>query len=218
MIQLATPQQREPARETELAPLLSTMHTNMGHASSGGSSLSVSWSTMRLCVYYLLLYFFTVVYNIANKRVLNVLPLPATMAVVQLFLGIPLFLPLWIAKPPSHFSSLSPAAVMKVSVAHALGNLATIYSLGNPHDLGMILVPGTYNGLQKYSFYPRIHFTGAVNAGMSGGPTVDAAGKVVGVNVASAGNQLGFLVPADALQALLQRFLQDGEVADFKQQ
>ena len=86
---------------------------------------------MRLCVYYLLLYFFTVVYNIANKRVLNALPLPATMAVVQLFLGIPLFLPLWIAKPPSHLSSLSPAAVMKVSVAHALGNLATIYSLGS---------------------------------------------------------------------------------------
>ncbi len=24
----------------------------------------------------------------------------------------------------------------------------TLYSLGNPHDLGMILVPGTYNGLQ----------------------------------------------------------------------
>jgi serine protease Do len=95
---------------------------------------------------------------------------------------------------------------------------ATIYSLGNPHDLGMILVPGTYNGLQKYSFYPRIHFTGAVNAGMSGGPSVDAAGKVVGINVASAGNQLGFLVPSEALTALLQRFLQQGEVADFKQQ
>ena len=58
---------------------------------------------------------------------------------------------------------------------------ATVYSLGNPHDLGLIVVPGTYNGLQKHSFYPRIHFTGAVNAGMSGGPTVDAAGKVVGV-------------------------------------
>lgn len=83
---------------------------------------------------------------------------------------------------------------------------ATLYSLGNPHDLGMILVPGTYNGLQKYSFYPRIHFTGAVNSGMSGGPTVDASGKVVGVNVASAGNQLGFLVPAGALSQLLVNY------------
>lgn len=95
---------------------------------------------------------------------------------------------------------------------------ATLYSLGNPHDLGMILVPGTYNGLQKHSFYPRIHFTGAVNSGMSGGPTVDATGQVVGINVASAGNQLGFLVPANALVALLQRHQQQAEPIAFKQQ
>jgi hypothetical protein len=82
---------------------------------------------------------------------------------------------------------------------------ATIYSLGNPHDLGMIVVPGTYNGLQKFGYYPRIHFTGAVNSGMSGGPVVDSAGNIVGVNVASAGNQLGFLVPVKALNELLSR-------------
>jgi len=82
---------------------------------------------------------------------------------------------------------------------------ATIYSLGNPHDLGMIVVPGTYNGLQKFGYYPRIHFTGAVNSGMSGGPVVDSVGNIVGVNVASAGNQLGFLVPVKALNELLSR-------------
>lgn len=87
---------------------------------------------------------------------------------------------------------------------------ATIYSLGNPHDLGMIVVPGTYNGLQKFSYYPRIHFTGAVNAGMSGGPVVDAAGNIIGVNVASGGNQLGFLVPVKALNDLLARYRQLG--------
>lgn len=93
---------------------------------------------------------------------------------------------------------------------------ATIYSLGNPHDLGMILVPGTYNGLQKYSYYPRIHFTGSVNSGMSGGPTVNADGQVVGVNVASGGNQLSFLVPADALQRLVNRYQQHGKAENFQ--
>ncbi len=82
---------------------------------------------------------------------------------------------------------------------------SSIYSLGNPHDLGMIVAPGTYNGLQKFSVYPRIHFTGAVNSGMSGGPVVDANGRVVGVNVATGGNQLGFLVPVQALSDLLAR-------------
>ncbi len=95
-------------------------------------SYLISWSAVRLVVYYFLLYFFTVVYNIANKRVLNAIPLPATVAVVQLFLGIPLFLPLWFMKPPGNLlQSHSPVPLMQVSVAHALGNLATIYSLGS---------------------------------------------------------------------------------------
>lgn len=80
---------------------------------------------------------------------------------------------------------------------------STLYSLGNPHDLGMIVVPGTYNGLKEASFYDRIHFTGAINPGMSGGPTINEQGQVVGINVATAGNQIGFLVPVDKLQALL---------------
>ncbi|MFT4993186.1 MAG: serine protease Do [Paraglaciecola sp.] len=79
---------------------------------------------------------------------------------------------------------------------------STIYSLGNPHDLGMIVVPGTFNGLKKNSFYQRIHFTGAINPGMSGGPVVNPQGEVVGVNVATAGNQIGFLIPLEKLQAL----------------
>jgi hypothetical protein len=79
-----------------------------------------------------------------------------------------------------------------------------IYSLGNPHDLGMIVVPGTFNGLKKSSFYQRIHFTGSINPGMSGGPVVNARGEVMGVNVATAGNQIGFLIPLAKIQALLK--------------
>lgn len=93
-----------------------------------------------------------------------------------------------------------------------------IFSLGNPHDLGMIVVPGTYNGLKDSSFYDRIHFTGAVNPGMSGGPTVNAEGKVVGINVATSGNQIGFLVPLDKLNALYGRYqLRGTPVENFKQ-
>lgn len=81
---------------------------------------------------------------------------------------------------------------------------ATIFALGNPLDLGMTVVPGTYNGLTDHTFYERIHFSGAINSGMSGGPVIDADGDVVGVNVATAGNQIGFLVPASKLEALLR--------------
>jgi len=80
-----------------------------------------------------------------------------------------------------------------------------LFSIGTPLDLGFTIVEGTYNGLLGASLYEKIHFTGSINPGMSGGPTVLANGRVVGVNVATAGNQVSFLVPAKFVQALLQR-------------
>lgn len=80
-----------------------------------------------------------------------------------------------------------------------------IYSLGNPHDLGLTVVPGTYNGIAKYSLYKRIHFSGSINPGMSGGPVLNARGEVIGVNVSTAGNQISFLVPLDKLSELINR-------------
>jgi serine protease Do len=79
-----------------------------------------------------------------------------------------------------------------------------LYSLGNPLDLGLTIVEGTYNGLLKKSLYERIHFTGSINPGMSGGPTLDGDGNLVGVNVATAGNQVSFLVPAKYVAQLLE--------------
>lgn len=78
-----------------------------------------------------------------------------------------------------------------------------LYSLGNPHNLGMTIVEGTYNGLVEKKYLDRIHFSGAINSGMSGGPTVNRQSEVVGINVATAGNQVGFLVPVAALAQLL---------------
>ncbi len=81
----------------------------------------------------------------------------------------------------------------------------TLYSFGNPHGIGMTVVEGNFNGLVEHRFVDQIHFSGAINPGMSGGPTLDAQSAVVGVNVATAGNQIGFLVPARALVALIER-------------
>jgi hypothetical protein len=82
---------------------------------------------------------------------------------------------------------------------------ARVFSLGNPHDVGLSIVEGTYNGKLSETLYDRIHFTGSINPGMSGGPAIDRAGRVVGVNVASMGNQLSFLVPVTFARALVER-------------
>ncbi|MGH0032782.1 MAG: S1 family peptidase [Myxococcota bacterium] len=80
-----------------------------------------------------------------------------------------------------------------------------VYAVGDPYDLGMSIVEGLYNGRLEHSRYERIHFTGSLNPGMSGGPALLRSGQVVGVNVASAGNQVSFLVPVEDLRALIDR-------------
>jgi serine protease Do len=79
-----------------------------------------------------------------------------------------------------------------------------LYSLGHPLDEGIAIVEGTYNGNLPHTLYPRIRFTGAINPGMSGGPAITVDGRVVGVNVSTAGNELGYLVPVDRAAALLE--------------
>lgn len=80
-----------------------------------------------------------------------------------------------------------------------------LYSLGHPLDLGLTIVEGTHNGLLRHTLYPKVHFTGSLNPGMSGGPTLTQAGTVVGVNVATQGEQISFLVPAERALALLEK-------------
>ncbi len=82
-----------------------------------------------------------------------------------------------------------------------------MYSMGNPLDLGFTIVEGTYNSLVEKSYQDRIHFSGAINAGMSGGPTVSVDGRIIGINVAklNRGELVSFLVPAKFAAALVER-------------
>jgi len=80
----------------------------------------------------------------------------------------------------------------------------TVYSIGFPFDLGITVISGTYNGLAPHSVNKRVHFSGSLNPGMSGGPAFNAKGEIIGVNVSTAGNQLSFLVPADSLSELVK--------------
>src|SRR5262245_4671526 len=82
-----------------------------------------------------------------------------------------------------------------------------IYSLGNPLDIGFAVIEGTYNGMVERSFYPTIFFAGSLNPGVSGGPTLDRRGRVIGVNVAARrdGEQVSFLGPSPFAEELLER-------------
>jgi len=82
-----------------------------------------------------------------------------------------------------------------------------LFALGNPLDVGFAVAEGAYNGLVERSFVPTIFFGGSLSGGMSGGPALDARGRVIGVNVATRrdGEQISFLVPGEKARELLER-------------
>jgi serine protease Do len=109
-------------------------------------------------------------------------------------------------KPIKNYFEFSPRALSS-DASNSLLKGERVFSLGNPLDLGFTITEGTYNSLVEKSYGERIHFSGALNPGMSGGPAVDTKGQVVGVNVAKQLGQdlVSFLVPAKYAQALVQR-------------
>jgi len=85
-----------------------------------------------------------------------------------------------------------------------------LYSLGNPLDLGFAISEGSYNGVVTRSFYEQLMFSGPINSGMSGGPSITASGMVAGINVSKRrdGESVSFLVPVQYAQELLRRVAQ----------
>ncbi len=83
-----------------------------------------------------------------------------------------------------------------------------LFSLGNPLDIGFAVMEGNYSGLVERSYNERIHLSGPMNPGMSGGPTLTTEARISGINVAKVGwgtEQVSFLVPAKFAAALLAR-------------
>ncbi len=92
-----------------------------------------------------------------------------------------------------------------------------VYSMGNPLDLGMTIIEGTYNGLVEHSRYRKILFSGSLNPGMSGGPALNQQGEVIGINVSKGGEQISFLVPVAHLVTLQEQDTTVADSIDYKQ-
>ncbi|QCB45612.1 serine protease [Hydrogenophaga sp. PAMC20947] len=90
--------------------------------------------------------------------------------------------------------------------ADTMSQGAPVYALGNPLELGFLISEGLYNGSVEKRLYEQMLFSGSLNSGMSGGPAINQAGEVIGVNVATRrdGEQLSFLVPARYAKLLLE--------------
>jgi len=82
--------------------------------------------------FFALWYLFNIGYNIYNKKALNALPIPYTMAALQLFVGIPYVAALWVTglrKAPK-LSTDNIKTLIPVSLGHLGTHIGAVVSLG----------------------------------------------------------------------------------------
>jgi Do/DeqQ family serine protease len=113
-----------------------------------------------------------------------------------------------------------PAATLADSSQIRVGDLA--FAIGNPFGVGQTVTMGIVSatertgfGLTEYEDF--IQTDAAVNPGNSGGPLVDASGRVMGMNTAilsrSGGYQgIGFAVPINLARSTMEELIKNGKV------
>ena len=88
-----------------------------------------------------------------------------------------------------------------------------IFSIGLPKDLEMSIVEGNYNGVLKEGVYRNILMSSPINSGMSGGPTLNKRGEVIGVNVSILldSQNISFSVPSENVLKLIEEYEKGGK-------
>ena len=98
-------------------------------------------------------------------------------------------------------------------------------AIGNPFGFDQTVTTGIVSALQRqipapnnFSIDDVIQTDASVNPGNSGGPLLDAAGRVIGVNsqIATGGSQgsvgIGFAVPSNTVKEVVPKLQEDGKI------
>jgi serine protease Do/serine protease DegQ len=115
--------------------------------------------------------------------------------------------------------------VAKVADSDALRVGDIVFAIGNPMGVGMTVTSGIVSALGRKvgilgegGIESFIQTDASINQGNSGGPLVDADGRVVGVNTAIASSTggsigIGFAVPSNFAVSIVENLVNNGTVA-----
>ncbi len=100
-----------------------------------------------------------------------------------------------------------------LAIGTALGEFRHTITTGIISGLGRGIIAGSPFAGYIEQLDDVIQTDAAINAGNSGGPLLNLAGQVIGVNVAVAQNaqNIGFAIPINTVRAVLDNFRQTGE-------
>ena len=101
-----------------------------------------------------------------------------------------------------------------IAIGNALGQYQNTVTSGIVSGLGRSLTATDSNGSNAETLSDMIQTDAAINQGNSGGPLVNAAGEVIGINTAtgdsSASENMGFAIPISSVKGMLSQLTEKG--------
>ena len=102
-----------------------------------------------------------------------------------------------------------------VAIGNALGEYQNSVTSGVISGTGRSLTATDSTGSVSEKLTDMIQTDAAINSGNSGGPLINAAGEVIGVNTAtsSTAENMGFAIPIAAVKGMLAQLVENGEAS-----
>ena len=100
-----------------------------------------------------------------------------------------------------------------VAIGNALGVYQNTVTSGVISGTGRTLTASDSTGSMSEKLTDMIQTDAAINSGNSGGPLINAAGQVIGINTANSysAENMGFAIPIGAVKGMLAQLIEKGE-------
>ena len=101
-----------------------------------------------------------------------------------------------------------------IAIGNALGVYGNSVTSGVISGTGRSIIAADSTGEAYESLTDLIQTDAAINSGNSGGPLVNAAGQVIGINTATSesGENIGFTIPISSVKGIINTAIKNGEV------
>ena len=102
-----------------------------------------------------------------------------------------------------------------IAIGNALGEYQNSVTSGIVSGTGRSLTASDASGSMSERLTDMIQTDAAINSGNSGGPLVNAAGEVIGINTAtsSTAENMGFAIPIASVKGMLSQLVETGEAS-----
>ena len=116
------------------------------------------------------------------------------------------------------YSELGDSKTLKIgqkvlAIGNALGQFQNSVTEGIISGTGRAITASDSNGSNAENLTDMLQTDASINAGNSGGPLVNAAGQIVGINTAVSSNAqgIGFAIPISSIKGLLKTIISTGK-------